>query len=297
MATARGASSGSARKCAASRTTSWSRVISVPRLAHDGTSRLRRVAAAAVGQLVVGRVADLLQRQPAGRRDRARRAAAPGRRAPAPASRRRAGPRRPRSRRRPASGPWCGRTRRRRPWRPAGRRPSRDQASSSRVRTVVAPSRRRQNAAKSCSPSSRVRGLVHRVDVQRAPVPQHVVPPQRLGPERVVADPVGVAPPQRREPGVEAGRGDADGADPDVGRQHAGEPRGPGRAASPSYADAGTSSVHHLPAGVHPGVGPAGAGRPAGAASRSTVARAPSSSACTVRRPGWTAQPAKSVPS
>ena len=147
------------------RPTSSSRV---DRGRHAGSSRRRRRGAAArAAQLVVRRVADLLQGEPV----RPARPCTSGRRArPASTSagqRRRAGPRRPRAgadqgahhgvaervgddrgdqeavRRRGASG------------------------SSSRVRTVVAPSRRRQNAAKSCSPRAARRGLVHRGDVQR----------------------------------------------------------------------------------------------------------------------------------
>ena len=136
-----------------------------------------------LGQLVVGRVADLLEGQPVGRRHRdVGEPFPPGQHLRRP-GRRRDGPRRRRSRHRPASGPSSGRTRRRRPSRPRSAVVgSRRQDSSSSVRTVVAPSRRRQKAAKSCSPSSGCAACVHRGDVERAPVTQHVVPPQRVGP-------------------------------------------------------------------------------------------------------------------
>ncbi len=133
--------------------------------------------------------------------------------------------------------------------------------SSISVRTVVAPSRRRQNAAKSRSPEQAVHGLVHRDVVQPAAVAQHVVPPQRLRPERVVADPVRVAPPERGEPRVEAGRCGADVTDPDVRRQHAGEATAQGVGVT-VVRRRRQVQMDHLPARVHPCVGPAGAGDP-----------------------------------
>jgi hypothetical protein len=47
---------------------------------------------------------------------------------------------------------------------------------------------------------------VHGVEIQRPEMPHGPVPLQRVGPPRIVAHPVGVPPPQRREPRVETGR-------------------------------------------------------------------------------------------
>ena len=89
------------------------------------------------------------------------------------------GPRRRARRRPPASAPSSGRTRRRRPSRPRCRPARGVQPSSSSVRTVVAPSRRLQNAAKSCSPSSA--GWPRASPPRRAAaVHDRVVPAQRV---------------------------------------------------------------------------------------------------------------------
>jgi hypothetical protein len=67
-------------------------------------------------------------------------------------------------------------------------------------------------------------GLVHGRQVERAGVPERVVPAQRIGGGRVVADPVGVPSPQRREAGVEALGGGPDRVHPDVRRQRPRQP-------------------------------------------------------------------------
>jgi hypothetical protein len=66
--------------------------------------------------------------------------------------------------------------------------------------------------------------LVHRRQVERAGVPERVVPAQRVGVGRVVADPVGVAAPERGEAGVEPLRGGRDPMHPDVRRQRPCQP-------------------------------------------------------------------------
>ena len=104
-------------------------------------------------------------------------------------------------------------------------------------------------------------GLVHGRQVERAGVPERVVPAQRIGVGRVIADPVGVAPPQRREAGVEALGGGPDRAHPDVRRERPRQPPQGGRAVF--FPDRRRQvGVGHLPAGVHPGVGPPGDGQP-----------------------------------
>jgi hypothetical protein len=87
------------------------------------------------------------------------------------------------------------------------------------------------------------------------------VPAQRVGDGRVIADPVGVAPPQGREAGVEPLRGGPDRAHPDVRRERPRQPPQGGRAVF--FPDRRRQvGVGHLPAGVHPGVGPPGDGQP-----------------------------------
>ncbi len=99
------------------------------------------------------------------------------------------------------------------------------------------------------------RGVVHAGDVDGAGIPERVAAAQRIGGRQVVAYPIGVTPPERGEPGVEAVRGAPDRAHPDVGRQQPGEPAG----------DVGAGrrpggrrhvQVGHLAACVNPGVGP-----------------------------------------
>jgi hypothetical protein len=105
------------------------------------------------------------------------------------------------------------------------------------------------------------RGLVHGRQVERAGVPERVVPAQRVGVGRVIADPVGVAPPQRREAGVEPLGGGRDRAHPDVRRERPRQPPQRGRAVL--FPDRRRQvGVGHLPASVHPGVGPPGDGQP-----------------------------------
>jgi hypothetical protein len=105
------------------------------------------------------------------------------------------------------------------------------------------------------------RGLVHGRQVERPRVPERVLPAQRVGGGRTIADPVGVPPPQGREAGVEALGGGPDRVHPDVRRQR---PRQPAERGRPVLGPdrRGQVRVGHLPAGVHPGVGPSGHGEP-----------------------------------
>jgi hypothetical protein len=110
-------------------------------------------------------------------------------------------------------------------------------------------------------PEQQRRGLVHGRQVERAGVPERVAPAQRVGLGRVIADPVGVAPPQRREAGVESLGGGPDRAHPDVRRERPRQPAQRGRAVlGPDRRR--QIGVGHLAARVHPGVGPAGDGQP-----------------------------------
>ena len=69
-----------------------------------------------------------------------------------------------------------------------------------------------------------LRSGVHRVEVERMRPAEHVAALQRVHELRLVGDPVGVAPPHRGEPGVEAGRSLGDAVDADVGTEDAVEP-------------------------------------------------------------------------
>jgi len=110
-------------------------------------------------------------------------------------------------------------------------------------------------------PEEQRRGLVHGRQVELAGVPERVVTAQRVGVSRVIADSVGVAPPQRREAGVEPFGGGPDRAHPDVRREGPRQPPQGGRAVlCPDRRR--QVGVGHLPASVHPGVGPAGDGQP-----------------------------------
>jgi hypothetical protein len=104
-------------------------------------------------------------------------------------------------------------------------------------------------------------GLVHGRQVERAGVPERVVPAQRVSVGRVIADPVGVPPPQRGESGVEPLRCGPDRVHPDVRRQRPRQPPDRGRAVL-FPGRRGQVRVGHLAAGVHPGVGSPGDGQP-----------------------------------
>jgi hypothetical protein len=105
------------------------------------------------------------------------------------------------------------------------------------------------------------RRLVHGRQVERPRVPERVVPAQRVGRGGLIADPVGVPPPQRREAGVEALGGGPDRVHPDVRRQRPRQP--PQRGRPMLFPDRrGQVRMGHLPAGVHPGVGSPGHGQP-----------------------------------
>ena len=67
---------------------------------------------------------------------------------------------------------------------PVSRSPSRTQARSSRVRTVVAPSRCLQKAAKSWSPSRAAEAALIAVDVERAWPGEDVAAGERVGDAR-----------------------------------------------------------------------------------------------------------------
>jgi len=101
---------------------------------------------------------------------------------------------------------------------------------------------------------------VHAAEVDPVPVPESLVPAQRVSQRRIVADPVGVSPPQRREPGVEAGRRGLDRPDPDLRRQQPGQPPGRG-ARGRGPARGGDIHVRHLTPRVHAGVSPPGHGQ------------------------------------
>jgi hypothetical protein len=103
------------------------------------------------------------------------------------------------------------------------------------------------------APGSR---LVHPPQVERGSVPQGVAAAQRVSSRRIVAHPVGVAPPEGGEPGIETVRGRPDRAHPDLRREQPAE-----------AADGGTFSggpgfrrnvkVGDLAAGMHSAIGPA----------------------------------------
>src|SRR6266545_2875357 len=65
-------------------------------------------------------------------------------------------------------------------------------------------------------------GLVHPPGIEWARVPERVMPAQRIGTRRLVADPVGVAPPERGEAGVEVAWHAADRAHPKVSGEQPG---------------------------------------------------------------------------
>jgi hypothetical protein len=105
------------------------------------------------------------------------------------------------------------------------------------------------------------RGRVHGRQVERARVPERVVPAQRISVGRVIADPIGVPPPERREAGVKPLGRQPDRPHPDVRRQRPGQPAQ--RSATVLLPNPIRQvRVRHLPAGVHPGVSPPGDGQP-----------------------------------
>ena len=141
------------------------------------------------------------------------------------------------------------------------------QSRSSSRRTVVAPSRRLQYAAKSCSPRSPAVALLAGGVVER-PRPGDDVPAhQRVDRSGSVRETVGVAAPERPEPGVERIRHPRAGSNVDVVVEHAVEPRHQTAATGRAVAAGGPGEdlavdvqVDDLAPGMHPGVGPAGAG-------------------------------------
>jgi hypothetical protein len=127
---------------------------------------------------------------------------------------------------------------------------------------LALPAERREVVA----PDQHGRGGVHRRQVQGSGPGEDLGAGERVDHGRRVRDPVGVAPPQRPEPGVEAGCGLDHPAYPHVARQQpvqAAQQRLDGwvRGAAGRRHEDGLVhvEVRHLAAGVHPGVGPAGA--------------------------------------
>ena len=137
------------------------------------------------------------------------------------------------------------------------------------MRTVVAPSRRLQNAPKSLQPQQLLRCGMHGVDVQRAVRSRlrMTVSRRRSGSasSRLVGQAVEVAALQRREPGVEAVGGDRHRPHADVGREYAAQPaqrRLLGRARGPTGQRRPGGRVRvevgDLAARVDAGIGPPG---------------------------------------
>ena len=142
--------------------------------------------------------------------------------------------------------------------------------------TVVAPSRRRQKAAKSCSPR---KGRAASV----MPGTSSGLKYQRVSRRRS-----GSARPDRRRPGRSSGatgrrtarrslRAPPGGMDPYVRREDAGQP-GQRPVGGRRPGGGGNVGVDHLPARVHPGVGAPGHGQRGGADSPSTRLSAPRAS-------------------
>ena len=101
-----------------------------------------------------------------------------------------------------------------------------DRTSSSRCssRIVVAPSRRLQNAQKSCSPNNKPSGSVHRANVQRTRPGKSVQPPQRMRAKVSIRNPVLVVPPQRGEPSVKRPGHHPSSKHPNIGGQRPSQP-------------------------------------------------------------------------
>ena len=123
---------------------------------------------------------------------------------------------------------------------------------------------------------------------------------QRIGGRGIVADPVGVAPPQRREPRVEPAGAGPDRVDPHVRRQQPGQPPSTPAPAEQLIAQppvSGDVEWATWPRACTPvSVRPATVSR-GGRQAAQRPARARSTSSWTVRRPGWRAQPWKPAPS
>ena len=173
----------------------------------------------------------------------------------------------------------------------------RDQSRRISDRTVVAPSRRRQNAAKSCSPSSVAAARFMSSSRAGMAIPEHVMSAQRVDAVGRVRDAVGIAARKGAEAGVESVGGLADVPDANVPRQHTGRTACARCGAASSYTVDGQVCMCHLAvarARRHRCVLHTVRGTRDG---RSTVASASSTTPWTVRWPGCIAQPAKSVPS
>ena len=158
----------------------------------------------------------------------------------------------------------------------------------------------------------RLRGVVHRADVERRGMPERVQAAARVLGGLGVRDAVLVAAPDRGEAGVEAVGANSDDATlisdsspamPFSRRARALGPAGPGRPPrSGRFRMRSCASVRSTcatwPVACTPtSVRPATVRRGGSPARRKTVASAASSSPCTVRSPGWLAHPENAVPS
>ena len=201
-----------------------------------------------------------------------------------------------------SSGPSGGRTRCRGSRTAAARRSRRARTSvAARTRrtsdgsgsSVGAPSGRRQNDEKSCSPISGSQAELHRPQVERlGDVPGSVRPSSGFGDGRV-PDVVAVVPPRRREPGVEVRRrAHSRGAHGDAG-PHSWLSR---RARAARSVAAGRSPRHDLAPGVHAGVGAPGAGELDRAGATHRGDRRGERRPCTVRTPAFGGEPVEPAP-
>ena len=198
----------------------------------------------------------------------------------------------------------CGRTRRPARSPPRCRSASRSQRRSSSVRMVVAPSRFRQNAAKSCSPSRCCAGGVHRVEVERprpgrargrGPAGPRAAAGRRPG-RRSGARPRRTARRSRPEPRVMRWMRTSGPSTPLSRRRTASSGGSSLRPARPSRRSSARSTWATCPRACTPA-----SVRPATVSAaprvRSTVSSACSRSPCTVRSPDCRAHPWKPVPS
>ena len=227
---------------------------------HRWSSSVRtlRAASACDGQLVVGRVADLLERQPVRRhhgdgrvaRRRGQHLAGPLRGPSAFADRDQAADERAHhvvAERVGPDGP---------DEESAGfALPRERQEGADRRRALAALAERREVVP----PEQQRRGLVDRVEIEGAAPRQHVPAGERVDGLRPVGDPVGVAAPHRREAGVEPVGGGDHAAYPDICGEHSVD-------ATTQLRDLDVTEVRlevdvgDLAAGVHAGVGAARAG-------------------------------------
>ena len=172
---------------------------------------------------------------------------------------------------------------------------------------MVAPARLLAERREVVQPQQVLGGRVHGVDVER-PRLVSTVSRRRSGSAAAgsVAEPVEVAAPQRREPGVEARPAATDtarttrsaGSMPRsrVSRRLLGRAVRPSGQSRPGQPGQGRGGPPGRARGRPASVRPATVSR-TGSGLRSSVVSAADSSPSTVRSPGWAAQPEKSVPS